>query len=189
VSLLAQGERYGHAQGFGCPVGQPVLGIGGSHGSSQHVTHVGADCGGPVIRIVAAVTGTETGTLSRLHSKRRTDGVVEMTEDEHQDMLEMEREQAELGHARWAALRVRDYLAQVVEGGGMFFRGGNGFTRAATVRGQSTLEAAIELASEPSWVDAQLNTLRVKPRRMDAARAHLATMVVELIKREVGEGY
>lgn len=134
-----------------------------------------------------AVISVDTHTLGQLHTKRHTDGAVAMSEAEHQDMLELEREQAELGHAKWAAMRVRDYLASVVEGGGK--GNGNMFRRTAIVKGQPTLDAAVELAADRNWVDTQLNTLRVKPRHMGVAKAHLATLVVKLIEREVAAGF
>jgi hypothetical protein len=134
-----------------------------------------------------AVMSVDTQTLGQLHTKRHSDGVVAMSEAEHQDMLELEREQAELGHAKWAAMRVRDYLASVVEGGGK--GNGNMFRRTAVVRGKPTLDAAVELAADRNWVDTQLNTLRVKPRHMGVAKAHLATLVVKLIEREVEAGF
>jgi hypothetical protein len=117
-----------------------------------------------------------------------------MSEDEHQDWLEAEREDAELSHARWAAMQVRDYLRRVVDDGGMFTRGGNGFTHATRVgrdwQGNewNRLDAAVELAADAKWVGIELTKLRVKPRHMDAARSHLNTLMVKLIEREVGNG-
>ena len=142
-----------------------------------------------MLKITATVTGVPSNALSALREKRHTDGVVAMTEDEHQDLLELEREQAELSHAKWAAGQVCVWLRQVVDDGGQFTRGGNGFIPAAVVKqGQSRLDAAVELAADPKWVGIQLTTLRVKPRHMDAARQHLNTLVVKLIEREVGNG-
>lgn len=143
-----------------------------------------------MIKFTAVVTASDTQAISRLREKRNSQGAVAMTEDEHQDLLELEREQAELAHAKWAAGRTAVYLRQVVEAGGDFGKGGNRFIRAAVVPyRESTLEAALTLAAQPEWVDGQLNTLRVKARHMGAARAHLATLVVKMIEREVGNGY
>lgn len=136
----------------------------------------------------AAVVSVDTGNLSQLRAIRESEGVMMLSENQHQDMLKLEREQAELGHAKWAAMRVRDYLASVVEGGGK--GNGNMFRRTAVMKqDKNTLEAAVELAADRNWVNTQLNTLRVKPQRMGAAKAHLATLVVKLIEREVGAGF
>jgi hypothetical protein len=143
----------------------------------------------PVLKITATVTGTDTQAIARLREKRRVDGVVAMTQDEHTDLLELEREQVELSHARWAATRVVAFLRDVVDDGGQFIRGGNGFVHAACVpTGEPRLDAAVRLAADETWLEAQFNTLRVKPRHMAAARAHMVTLMEKLIVREVANG-
>lgn len=139
-----------------------------------------------MLKLTATVTGVNPQAIAHLREKRRTDGAVAMTEDEHQTLLDLGMEQADLAHAKWAAGRVVAYLRDVVEDGG--HGNGNTFRRTAIVRGKPRLDAAVELAADSQWVNIQLNTLRVKVTSMDAAKAHLNALMVKLIEREVGNG-
>lgn len=142
-----------------------------------------------MLKITATVNDAEP-RKRELASRLRAGGLTALSEDEHIQLLELEREWSGEAHGRWAAGRLTGYLRDVVHDGGMFGRGGNSFTHTACVpEWKPRLNAAVELAASSAWVTAQFRTLRVKPKHMDAARAHLVTLVVKLIEREVADGF